>query len=122
MLPHLARLPLPARHPLLRCRIHYTSTAACGWGSEFRNKYNVELFYVYKAELKDAKAKGGNGWEVLHRKNRFVRHVAAVICRENSHMLMLSNRPMLFACRMRRRCGSHVVARGRSSSSSAEGE
>jgi len=31
-------------------------------GSEFRNKY-FEPFY--KAELKDAKAKGGDGWEIL---------------------------------------------------------
>jgi hypothetical protein len=50
-----------------------------GWGSEFRNKY-VEPFY--NSELKDAKAKGGDGWDVLNRKNRFVRHVAAVLCRE----------------------------------------
>mmetsp|Transcript_30756 Transcript_30756/g.98238 ORF Transcript_30756/g.98238 Transcript_30756/m.98238 type:complete len:522 (+) Transcript_30756:266-1831(+) len=77
-----------------------------GWGSEFRNKY-VEPFY--KSELKEAKAKGGDGWEVLNRKSRFVRHVAAVICRENSRML--SN-----AARMRP-AGSRVVARGPSSSS-----
>ena len=82
-----------------------------GWGSEFRNKY-VEPFY--KSELKEAKAKGGDGWEVLNRKSRFVRHVAAVICRENSRML--SN-----AARMRP-AGSRVVARGPSSSSSNEEE
>jgi hypothetical protein len=32
-----------------------------GWGTEFRNKY-VEPFY--KAELKDVKAKGGDGWRL----------------------------------------------------------
>eukprot|EP00962_Isochrysis_galbana_P014759 scaffold4228_cov135-Isochrysis_galbana.AAC.5 len=53
-------------------------------------------------------------WEVLNRKSRFVRHVAAFICRENSRML--SN-----AARMRP-AGSRVVARGRSSSSSNEEE
>jgi hypothetical protein len=29
--------------------------------------------HIYKAELKDAIAKGGDGWEVLNRKKRFVR-------------------------------------------------
>eukprot|EP00962_Isochrysis_galbana_P026278 scaffold8138_cov108-Isochrysis_galbana.AAC.1 len=33
----------------------------------------------YKAELKAAKANGGDGWEVLNRKKAFLRHVAAVI-------------------------------------------
>jgi hypothetical protein len=80
-----------------------------GWGSEFRNKY-VEPFYM--SELKDAEAKGGGGWEVLNRKNRFVRHVAGVICRENSRML--SN-----AARMRS-AGSRVEARGRYSPSPRE--
>lgn len=75
-----------------------------GWGEEFRKKY-VEPYY--KAELKTAKAKGGDGWEVLNRKNKFVRQVAAVICRENSRMLCS-------AARMRP-AGSRVVARGRSS-------
>jgi hypothetical protein len=82
-----------------------------GWGSEFRNKF-VEPFY--KSELKEAKSKGGDGWEVLNRKSRFVRHVAAIICRENSRVL--SN-----AARMRP-AGSRVVARGRSSTSSREGQ
>jgi hypothetical protein len=75
-----------------------------GSGEEFRKKY-VEPYY--KAELKTAKAKGGDGWEVLNRKNKFVRQVAAVICRENSRMLCS-------AARMRP-AGSRVVARGRSS-------
>eukprot|EP00962_Isochrysis_galbana_P001470 scaffold388_cov111-Isochrysis_galbana.AAC.2 len=60
----------------------------------------------YKAELKAAKANGGDGWEVLNRKKAFIRHVAAVICRENSRMICSATRM--------RPAGSRVVARGRS--------
>jgi hypothetical protein len=66
-----------------------------GWGSEFRNKY-VEPYY--KSELKAAKANSGDGWDVLNRKGRFVRHVAAVICRENSRMLSSAARMRHAAC------------------------
>jgi hypothetical protein len=84
-------------------------TSYGGWGSEFRNKY-VEPYC--KSELKAAKANGSDGWDVLNRNGRFVRHVAAVICRENSRMLSS-------AARMRP-AGSRVVARGRSSSPGRE--
>jgi hypothetical protein len=68
-----------------------------------------------KSELKEAKSQGWRRfWGVLNRKSHFVRHVAAVICRENSRML--SN-----AARMRP-AGSRVVARGRSAPSSREGQ
>eukprot|EP00962_Isochrysis_galbana_P019933 scaffold5810_cov112-Isochrysis_galbana.AAC.2 len=57
-------------------------------------------------ELKAAKANGGDGWDVLNRKKAFIRHVAAVICRENSRMICSATRM--------RPAGSRVVARGRS--------
>jgi hypothetical protein len=60
-----------------------------GWGAEFRNRY-VEPHF--KSALKLAKANGGNGWDVISKKQRLMRHLAAVICRENSRMLRSATR------------------------------
>jgi hypothetical protein len=60
-----------------------------GWGAEFRNRY-VEPHF--KSALKLAKANGGNGWAVISKKQRLMRHLAAVIRRENSRMLRSATR------------------------------
>jgi hypothetical protein len=109
--PGIARGP---KHIAADAGVHFSVAAFTsygGWGSEFRNKY-VEPYY--KSELKAAKANGSDGWDVPQpqKERRFIRHVAAVICRENSRMLSS-------AARMRP-AGSRVIARGRSSSPGGE--
>ena len=41
----------------------------------------------YKKEFKAARKNGESGWAVINDRLRYERHIAAVICRENSCML-----------------------------------
>jgi len=41
----------------------------------------------YKKEFKAARKNGESGWAIINDRLRYERHVAAVICRENSCML-----------------------------------
>eukprot|EP00962_Isochrysis_galbana_P000936 scaffold263_cov120-Isochrysis_galbana.AAC.2 len=83
----------------------------------FLLKYVDPFCYKSKSELKEAKAKGDDGWEILNRKSCFVRHVAAVICRENLRMLSNGARMRMCACAHAPHCpaGSRVVASQRRS-------
>eukprot|EP00962_Isochrysis_galbana_P045078 scaffold17657_cov131-Isochrysis_galbana.AAC.7 len=77
-----------------------------GWAGDVRQKTNLRASAHFSRRQFARPANGGDGWDVLNRKKAFIRHVAAVICRENSRMICSATRM--------RPAGSRVVARGRS--------
>ena len=69
----------------LDCRVVAAAfTTYGGWGDDFK-KTLVDPYY--KKDFKAARKNGESGWAVINDRLRYERHVAAVICRENSRML-----------------------------------
>ena len=69
----------------LDCRVVAAAfTTYGGWGDDFK-KTLVDPYY--KKEFKAARKNVESGWAVINDRLRYERHVAAVICRENSRML-----------------------------------
>jgi len=78
------------KYDALASKLDYRVVAAAfttygGWGDDFK-KTLVDPYY--KKEFKAARKNGESGWAVINDRLRcYERHVAAVICRENSCML-----------------------------------
>jgi len=69
----------------VECRsVPITVTLAGGWGDDFKKTF-VDPYY--KKEFKAARKNGESGWAVINDRLRYERHIAAVICRDNSRML-----------------------------------
>eukprot|EP00962_Isochrysis_galbana_P051544 scaffold23002_cov92-Isochrysis_galbana.AAC.1 len=92
------------RRQVLRHRLHHLRRLGRGVPQQIRRA----LLQSRAQGRQSQRRRRLGGWEVLNlnRKKAFIRHVAAVICRENSRMICSATRM--------RPAGSRVVARGRS--------
>jgi len=80
---HQVRRPrLQARLPRRRRCLHHLRYG--GWGDDFKKTF-VDPYY--KKEFQAARKNGESGWAVINDRLRYERHIAAIICRENSRML-----------------------------------